>query len=391
MSIFKNANESAFVGGRKHWTDVIKNSGAPGLLLWKQPEEDFNTNSTLIVNPGEQAIFIKDGRVEQVFDNGSYKLSTENYPFISRLRNMFSGGISTFNCFVYFVRKSDTEEIKWGTDSPIQLRDKVYNIRTTARVRGAYRLRIEDPATFLSKMVSSNVESFSNDDLTRYFSMEFQGKIKSAVSKLLDSLQRELIGIEQYMDELNDAIKPYVDEALQDYGMKCVRFTLGGLDIDESKYDQIDQAQISALQKIKEAQGDKGAMDILGADWARLQSAGILKDLANNPGAGGIGAVGAGMGMGAAAGSVFGSMASQMFGSFNSGMQQGSVQQPQPAPGPSGRFSAGPAPVQQPAGQPAQGQEDPMATLQKLKQMLDMGLITQEAYDAKAKEVLSRM
>lgn len=50
MALFnKNPNEAAYVGGKKHWTDVIKNSGSGELLIWRQPEEDFNTNSTLVV------------------------------------------------------------------------------------------------------------------------------------------------------------------------------------------------------------------------------------------------------------------------------------------------------------------------------------------------------
>lgn len=54
MALFnKNPNEAAYVGGKKHWTDVIKNSGSGELLIWRQPEEDFNTNSTLVVMPGE--------------------------------------------------------------------------------------------------------------------------------------------------------------------------------------------------------------------------------------------------------------------------------------------------------------------------------------------------
>ena len=110
MALFgKNPNETAYTGGKKHWADVIKNTGPGELLIWRQPEEDFNTNSTLIVMPGEEAIFIKGGNIEEVFGNGTYKLSTENYPFISRLRNAFTGGISTFNCVVYFVRKADSQ------------------------------------------------------------------------------------------------------------------------------------------------------------------------------------------------------------------------------------------------------------------------------------------
>lgn len=158
MGLFgKNPNEVAYTGGKKHWADVIKNTGPGELLIWRQPEEDFNTNSTLIVMPGEEAIFIKGGTVEQVFENGTYKLSTENYPFISRLRNAFTGGISTFNCVVYFVRKADSQEIRWGTETPIQVRDKVWGIRTDARVRGAYKVRIENPVTFLEKLIGNNI------------------------------------------------------------------------------------------------------------------------------------------------------------------------------------------------------------------------------------------
>lgn len=67
MALFgKNPNEVAYTGGKKHWADVIKNTGPGELLIWRQPEEDFNTNSTLIVMPGEEAIFIKGGNIEEV-------------------------------------------------------------------------------------------------------------------------------------------------------------------------------------------------------------------------------------------------------------------------------------------------------------------------------------
>ena len=41
--------------------------------------------------PEEEAIFINGGTIEKVFTSGTYKLSTNNYPFISRLKNAFSG------------------------------------------------------------------------------------------------------------------------------------------------------------------------------------------------------------------------------------------------------------------------------------------------------------
>jgi len=191
------------------------------------------------------------------------------------------------------------------------------------------------------------------------------------------------------MDELSEQIEPYIDEVVSDYGLKCAKFSLAGLDIDTSKYDVIDESQIAAISKGKLAQGDKAAMDVLGDDWGRQQAANILGDLVRNPGAGGIGAMGAGMGMGMAAGNVFGNMANQMFAPMNQGMQQQPVTpQQQTTVAGSGRFTPKGSGTPQPT---QSSSEDPMEVLSKLKKLLDAGLIEQSEYDAKKREILSRM
>ena len=232
MSLFKkNPNETAFAGGKKHWTDVIKNTGDGNLLIWRQPEEDFNTNSTLVVMPGEEAIFVNQGVIEQVFENGTYTLSTNNYPFISRLRNAFSGGISTFNCVVYFVRKASSVEIKWGTDSPIQVRDKILGIATKLRARGSYKIQVENSAKFLETVIGNNIQCATQDDLNKFFISQFQSKIKSAVAKELCASETEVLGIDARLDEFSELIKPQVNELLLVNGLKCSAFSIMAIDI----------------------------------------------------------------------------------------------------------------------------------------------------------------
>lgn len=379
MGLFdRNPNERAYVGGKKHWTDVIKNSGPGDLLIWRQPEEDFNTNSTLIVMPGEEAIFIKGGNIEQTFDSGTYKLSTENYPFISRLRNAFSGGISTFNCVVYFVRKAHSMEIFWGTDSPIQVRDPVMMISTSVQARGSYKVQVDNPGKFLAKMVGNNVPFIMQGELNNYFISEFQQHIKSSLARAIRSANQEILGICAEQDILAGQIHPILQEILDDYGLKLITFTIAAIDIPENDPNR---------QMLEETFAKKGVMRILGDDWGRQQASEMLHTLAANPGAGGVAAAGAGMGMGMAAGSVFAGMAQQMFAPMQ---PQAPIQQQQPVQAaPSGRFqqrgTATPAP------QPAQLAEDPVEALKKLKAMLDAGLIPQEVYLSKMNEILSRM
>ena len=387
MGLFdRNPNETAYVGGKKHWADVIKNSGSGELLIWRQPEEDFNTDSTLIVMPGEEAIFIKGGTVEQTFENGTYHLSTENYPFIGRLRNAFTGGVSTFNCVVYFVRTAHSVEIRWGTDSPIQVRDKLLGIATKLRCRGSYKIQIDNPVKFLEKLIGNNVPFQLQEELNKYFINEFQSKIKSVIARAINESNTEILGIDARLDEFSEIIEPYMQEILDDYGLKCVKFVVAAIDIDDDelrrRYDEIG---MDSIAKLRGAQADKAVMGILGDDWARQQAANILGDLANNPGAGGVAAAGAGMGMGIGAAGAFGAMAQQMFAPMNNGVvpqQQTPIQNT-----PSGRFT------QQKSGTNSanEAKEDPIEVLGKLKKLLDAGLIEQAEYDAKKAEILSRM
>lgn len=357
MSIFKNENEVNFVGGKKHWLDVIKNTGDGELLIWKQPEEDFNTGSKLIVAVGEEAIFVKGGKVEGVFEAGTYSLKTKNYPFLSRIVNAFTGGVSRYNCFVYFVRKADSKEILWGTQTPVQVRDKKYGIRTDVKARGAYVVRIENAPKFLEKMIGANVNFETQDGLYDYFAEELQSIVKATVAKTLNEYPDELIGIDAFLQDLSKTIKEHLSPLFGEYGLQCVRFSLSGLDVDTTKYDEIDVAQVEALSTVKKAQGDKGAMDVLGENWEKQKSVEILKDVANNP-SGGLGSSAAGLGLGVASMGVFSTMAGQAIG--------------------------------QTTGQPPQ-KANPLETLETLKKMLDGGLIEQSEYDAKKAEILKNL
>lgn len=305
MGLFKkNPNEANYNGGKKHFVDVIKNTGGPENLIWLNGEEDFNTNSTLIVSEAEDALFYKDGVIEQVFSGGRFQLSTNNYPFISRLRNILSGGISSFNCKVYFVRKSSSIEILWGTDSPIQLRDPVQMIATSIRARGSLKIAISDSKKFLIKLIGNNVQSLANDELGLFFRNEFLQQIKSTISKFILENKKEVLEVCAHQDDLAKEIEERIKGSLEEYGIELLRFSISSIEIPDDDPNR---------QKLEDAFAQKRLMDVMGKDWERQQSAEILKTFANNPGQDGIASLGAGLSFGMAAGSVVGSMAQKSF------------------------------------------------------------------------------
>lgn len=387
MGLFnnKNPNEAAYVGGKKHFTDVIKNSGPGELLLWRQPEEDFNTNSTLIVMPGEEAIFINGGNIEQVFTSGTYKLSTNNYPFISRLRNAFSGGISTFNCVVYFVRKAVSMEIYWGTDSPVQVRDPIFQIACDVQARGSYKVSIDDSAKFLTKLIGNNVFLTTQAELTTFFRSQFLMHIKTNLAKAIKNSGEELIGINAQQEVIANELSKIIENIFDEYGIYLQTFAIESIDVVDNEN----------RQKLEDAISSKGVMGILGDNWDKQKQYELLKDVANNPGSGGLAGVGAGMGMGFGMGGAFGQMAGGMFNSSNGFTQGSSVENPLDKinQNNSERYQQSDAIQQNSSTEQSncEVQSDPVESLKKLKHMLDLNLITQEMYNEKLAEIMSRM
>lgn len=374
MGLFtKNPNESAYTGGKKHWSDVIKNEDRTGeALIWRAPEEDFNTNSTLIVMPGEEAIFIKNGTIEQIFDNGDYKLTTENYPFISRLINSFTGGISTFNCVVYFVKKAHSKEILWGTTSPIQVEDPTYGEFVKIKAHGAFKIQIDNSTKFLEKM-AGNIDGILQDELiVKYFSNEMQQHIRSSFKRAIKNSGTDVIDVIGEPDILAKNLQPIIQEIFDDYGIKLQSYSIGGIYAEEDDNGYI---------HIMEMKRNLNEARLYGDNWGRFQSKDILNNLSTNPGSGGVAAAGAGLGMGMAAGGVFGNMAQQMFSPM-----QNQPQPQQPIQQSSGRFTQKSAKDSE-----SETKENPVEKIKQLKEIFDLGIISQEEFEAKKQEILNRM
>lgn len=340
-----NLNESEYAHGNKRWIDVIKNTSGGGYLIWRRSEEDFNTGATLIVMPGESALFVKGGVIEQEFDEGTYKLSTENYPFVSRLRNAFSGGVSTFNCIVYFVRSAHTKELPWGFS--LQVRDPKLHIHTRLMVHGAYKIRVAKPALFLTKLVGGCINFMSEEALVDYFRNEFTQYIKSFIGDYIKMSDQEILGIVALQNVLAQECGLRVGPVFSGYGLELINFSIAGLEIPEDDPNR---------QKLESAYATKTESGIYADEYGKFVEREILMDIAKNP-SGGIAAAGAGLAMGLGADPLFGGMSKDV-------LRQNAVD-----------FHT----------------VSPLELMKELKGMRDIDAITQEEYEEKKRELLSRM
>ena len=381
MGLFhRNSNEANFAGGSKNVMEPIQRANDTGTLIYLDAKQDFNTNSVITVAPNEQVIFIKNGEFYGVLPQGRHEVKTENYAVLSRIRNMLTGGMSTFTCQVYHVQTNE-QKVNWGTTSPIEIQDfylggGMIGVPTLIRGAAAFRVRFnineDDDASKKAFMrLMGDKSRFTVTDLEMMFDAEISQNIGSIVGKALEGMSRQgpINASTSQLNDLAALLKPRFDDMLVDYGLEVVNFSFYNLNIDDS---DIRRKYIDRLT----AAAHTGSYD-------KAVQQELLKDVAVNPGAGGIASAGAGLGMGMAAGNAFAQMATTAF----SNPQPQQPIQPQGFGG-QGRFGTGGMGQQQ---QPAFDQSDPMASLSKMKQLLDAGLISQEQYNAKVAEILSRL
>lgn len=317
MGLFNNENENE----NKGLYSVIKNDRPSDELIWKSPIEDFNTNTQLIVMESEEALFVKDGVIVETLEGGRHTLDTANYPFINKLQKMVSGGTSPYSAQIYFVDKAHKLELLWGTDSPIQMRDAQYGFAVGVRARGSYSIQIKDSKKFFVKLVG-NMPVFTKDEIQASFRTAFQMKIKHTVATIMKQSNLTILDMNTELETLSDAVVNSLSEILDEYGIRLVNFYIADISIPENdpNYATINSAYANAHAQNIEAQ-------VQGDNWGKFTAKELLKDIANNPSAGGAAAMGAGIGVGAASAGVFGNLASQLF----SPMSGNQVQQNQNA------------------------------------------------------------
>jgi len=291
---------------------VIKNDGPADVLYWKFQGEDFRTGSQLIVAESEEALFVRDGVIYETFTGGKFTLTTNNYPFIDKIRAFFSGGVNSFNCKVYFVNKADLLELKWGTDSPIALRDPVWGISTKIQGRGSYTVKVKDSKKFVLKFVGNNAQIVTPDFIRQQFRSAVNQKIKTLIGKSVLSSGLEILTTIADLEAFADAMRPGFAEVLDEYGIELVNLFISALEIPDG-----DPGRAKLEDKLAEAAADDAQIRKLGNNWQRVQGRNIMMTMAGNEGtAGSVAGMGAGMGMGMAAGGAFGALANSVFAPF---------------------------------------------------------------------------
>src|SRR5204863_2284063 len=264
-------------------------------LLYRFPvyQQEIKNGAQLIVRESQAAVFVFEGQVADVFTPGRYTVDGGNTPILSKLGAWKHGFNSPIKSEVYFVNTKQFTDMKWGTWSPVMLRDAAFGI---ARLRafGAYSLRVADPSEFIKQIAGTNAQ-FSTEDI--------DGQLKRAIvtefSDALGELKIPALDLAAQYKEIGESIRTKINEDFLSWGIEVTKFFVENVSLPEEVEAAMDRrASMGAL-------GDAGK-------YMQFQAADALRDAAQNEGGGaGLGAgLGAGFAVGGQMANVFGQQAS---------------------------------------------------------------------------------
>ena len=329
---------------------------------WQAPNgnsEGIRLGAQLIVNQSQEAVFVKGGQALDVFGPGTHTLSSGNLPLLARVVNMPFGGKTPFAAEVWYVNRHAKRDLGWGTPGPIQIMDPSYGFPVTVRGFGKWGLRIQDSRSFVTQLVGT-LRTAESDRIEEYFVGEIVHRFSDALAKCLVEQKVSVFEAATKLNDLSRFTHDAIAKEFARFGIEIVNFNVQRVSIPDEE-----------VAKFQEAFGEKLRANAIGSAnmqaYQMMRSFDTMEKAASNESgaAGGLLAGGLGLGLGVGAGMPVGQKIGQMIN---------------PSPE-----------AQQPAAAPAPASEDPMGKLQKLKQMLDAGLISQDDFDAKKKDILSSM
>ncbi len=321
---------------KKQFIDVIEwTEDGAGILSYRYPMQDqeIQTGAQLTVRDTQLALFVDQGTVADLFGPGRHRLTTQNLPLLTNLKNWDKLFASPFKSDVYFFSTREQLDQKWGTTSTITLRDKDFGV-IRLRAHGAYSYKIKNAKVFYKK-VSATDEVFTTQNLDG----QLKGLITSNMAGFLGQASTAFLDMASNQIHFGETLKQALAPAFEDYGLSLEKFFVQSITLPEELQAHLDKvASMNMLGDLKR--------------YTQFQAAESLPLAAQNEG-GGTASAGVGMG----AGLAMGQMMSQALGGA-SGADKG---------------------------------EDPMQLIQKLHEMMTKGVITQAEFDAKKADLLKKI
>ncbi len=251
-------------------------------LVWRFPRyhNQIKNGARLVVRPGQQAVFVHQGKLADVFGPGTHVLATRNLPVLSTLAGWPYGFDSPFKAEVYFVATRQVADLKWGTPNPVLMRDPDFG-PVRVRAFGSYTLKAAEPRKLLEELVGTDgrFEAGEVSELVRSI-------VGAAFAEVMASSNVSAVDLAARTREFSERVRSEVLARVKEFGLEVPQLWI---------------VNVSFPEEVERAIDARAGMNLVGdlLKFQQYQTASATPIAAANP-AGGIAGAGVGLGMGMA-------------------------------------------------------------------------------------------
>lgn len=244
-------------------------------------------SSTLIVNPSQVAVFVHKGQICDVFAPGTYKLTTENIPFLTKFLALPTAGDNTISAEVYFVNTKQMTGLKWGTQNPIMMRDHDFgNVRI--RAFGVYSFKVEDARVFMKEMFGTN-----STYTTASVAEQIKPMLVSSFSDAVAESKISALDLAANYKEFSETIIKTAEKEFASFGLKLCTMVIENISLPEE------------VEKALDKRTELGIMSDKMGTYMQYQAGQAMEAAAKNPNGNNMVGMGVGMGAGFGVGGMY--------------------------------------------------------------------------------------
>jgi membrane protease subunit (stomatin/prohibitin family) len=222
----------------KQFIAVIQwNEPADGILAYRFPMRDMEIENggQLTVTESQMAAFVNEGRIADVFGPGLHTLNTRNLPLLTDLMNWDKAFESPFKSEVYFFSTRLQIDQKWGTATPITVRDKEFGA-VRLRCYGIYSYRVADPRLFF-KQISGTRDTYCAGDLEG----QLRETIIARMTQIFASSDISFLDMAASQALLADKIVEQMKPAFSALGLSLEQFVVENISLPDELQKVFDQ------------------------------------------------------------------------------------------------------------------------------------------------------
>ncbi len=191
------------------------------MIFYKWNNDEIKKGSRLIIRPGQDAIFLYNGKIEGIFkDEGDYDMESQIIPFLSTLKGFKFGFNSGMRAEVLFI---NTKEFlsKWGTQNAINIPTPALPGGMPIRANGTFTFKVTDYVKLIDKIAGVRQNYTVEDVRLRIVTI-----LDQLLMKWISKEGKDMFNLQANSFDIATGIKTDLDMQIYDSGISVTGFNI---------------------------------------------------------------------------------------------------------------------------------------------------------------------